>query len=235
MLKKCLAEFLGTAILVLFGCGVAVFTGNVVATSLAFGLVLIALCYSFANISEGHFNPAVSLAMAIDKRISWKEFGFYCLSQVLGALLGSLLLGLFLNSFRSLGGNQMTGNILAATQNKNYHAYAIGLLAELVLTFVFLFVILVITNKKEHKAISGTIIGLTLALVHLLGIGITGTSVNPARSFAPALLQAIAGDTQALKQIWIFIIGPMLGSALAAFTYESLFDVEDAGKEKEEK
>lgn len=226
MLKKCIAEFLGTALLVLFGCGVAVFTSNIIATSLAFGLVLMALCYSLGGISGGHFNPAVSLSMAIDKRITWKDFGCYVLSQILGALLGSLILGLFLNSFRSLGANQISGFIFSQTQNKNYHAYAIGLLTELILTFLFLFVILVVTKKTDHKVVAGIVIGLTLALVHLLGINITGTSVNPARSLAPAIMQAIAGNNEAIKEVWIFIVGPLLGSALAAFTYESLFDVE---------
>lgn len=230
MIKKCLAECLGAALLTLFGCGVAVLTGNLVATSLAFGLVLMVLIYSLGSISGGHFNPAVSLAMAIEKKINWKEFAFYCLSQIFGALIGSVVLGLILNNFKVLGGNEVTAFIVTQTKNNNAHAYSIGLLTELVLTFVFIFAILAITKDNEHKHLAGLLIGLALTLVHLMGITITGTSVNPARSIAPAIIQAISGKTEAIKQIWIFIVGPLCGGALAAFAYEAFY-----GLAKEEK
>ena len=232
MLKKCLAEFLGTAFLVLIGCGVAVLTSDVTATALAFGLSIVAVGYSFGEISGGHFNPAVSLGMAINGRISWKDFGFYLLSQVLGGLFGSLILGLVLNSFSSLGSNSMSSTILTLTNNTNYHAYAIGLLAELILTYLFVFVILMVTSKKDNK-MSVLVIGLTLTLVHLIGIKITGTSVNPARSLGPAILEAFTGNTSAIKQIWIFLLGPSIGAALAGFSYEALINKETS-KEKEE-
>lgn len=232
MFKKCLAEFLGTAFLVLIGCGVAVLTSDVTATALAFGLSIVAVGYSFGEISGGHFNPAVSLGMAINGRISWKDFGFYLLSQVLGGLFGSLILGLVLNSFSSLGSNSMSSTILTLTNNTNYHAYAIGLLAELILTYLFVFVILMVTSKKDNK-MSVLVIGLTLTLVHLIGIKITGTSVNPARSLGPAILEAFTGNTSAIKQIWIFLLGPSIGAALAGFSYEALMNKETS-KEKEE-
>ena len=239
MIKKLLVECLGTALLTLFGCGVAVVTGaDSVATSLAFGFVLIVLIYSFGSISGGHFNPAVSLAMAIEKKISWKEFLYYVLSQIVGAFFGSVVLGLLLNSFKHLGANQVQYFVFETTKNNNAHAYTIGLLAELVLTFVFVLSILVITKDDSNKHTAGILIGLSLALVHLLGLAFTGTSVNPARSIAPAVVQAIAGNTEAIKQIWIFILGPICGSALAAFTFEGLFcektENKDSSKEVEE-
>ena len=124
------------------------------------------------------------------------------------------------------------------TKNNNAHAYTIGLLAELVLTFVFVLSILVITKDDSNKHTAGILIGLSLALVHLLGLAFTGTSVNPARSIAPAVVQAIAGNTEAIKQIWIFILGPICGAALAAFTFEGLFcektENKDSSKEVEE-
>ena len=224
-LKKCLAEFIGTAVLVVFGCGVAVATGcagndGIVATALAFGLVIVAMAYSIGNVSGCHINPAVSLAMAINKKISWKDFAFYVLSQVLGAIVGSAILGLFFGSFANLGGNAVQSVVVDRYTNGGY--LAVGLVVEIVLTFAFVFAILGVTSRTENKAVTGVVIGLTLTLVHLLGIRLTGTSVNPARSIGPALLQMIDGEFGAIKEIWIFIVGPFVGSALAAVLYRFL-------------
>jgi aquaporin Z len=151
--------------------------------------------------------------MVLMKKMSWKDFGFYVLFQVIGGLLGSLVLLLILGSNNNLGGNAINPLIISGG---DFGALLIGLLVEVILTFVFIISILGITDKAENKVIVGLVIGLTLTLVHLLGINLTGTSVNPARSLAPAILQGGV----ALEQIWIFIIGPFLGAVLATYTYQ---------------
>lgn len=222
-LKKCLAECIGSAVLVIFGCGVAVAVGcgnggEILATSLAFGLVIVAMAYSIGNISGCHINPAVSLAMLINKKMTFKEFLMYVGSQIVGATIGALVLGLILGSFRSLGANVAQPGLVAV--HGETKALFIALLAEIVLTFVFVTAILGVTSKTENTAVVGLVIGLTLTLVHLLGIRLTGTSVNPARSLGPALLQMIEGDFEPIKQIWIFIVGPLAGSGLAALLHK---------------
>lgn len=222
LFKKCVAEFIGTAVLVCFACGVAAMTGaSMVATSLAFGLVIVAMAYSIGNVSGCHINPAVSFAMALSGKLSWKDFLFYVIAQVLGAVVGAAMLGLFMGGkFSSLGGNEVQP--LLSLSFDEFPAMLVALLAEVVLTFVFIIAILGVTSKESNGAVTGIVIGLALVLVHLLGLSLTGTSVNPARSFGPALLQAFAGKTASLQQIWIWIIGPMAGAGLAAFTYKKL-------------
>lgn len=207
-MKKLIAEFVGTMMLVLFGCGVAVVSGiNYVGTALAFGLVLIAMAYSIGNVSGCHINPAVSLGMALTGKMSWREFGEYVAAQVLGAIAGSAILGVLLQKFSNLGAN---------SYDTNYFTVWIALLIEVILTFVFVTTILGVSDKKENGHATGVIIGLTLTLVHLFGLPFTGTSVNPARSIGPALLQ---GGT-ALSQVWVFILAPLVGAALAALFYK---------------
>lgn len=227
LLKRCIAECIGTAALTLFACGVAVYTGaDAVATSLAFGLVIVAMAYSIGNVSGCHINPAVSLAMAVNKKITWKEFGAYVGAQVVGAFVGSLLLGLFLGGFESLGGNQIQSALLGAyssTYQVTAASLIVGFIAEVILTFVFVIAILGVTDGRHHDGKhAGIVIGLALTLVHLLGLNLTGTSVNPARSLAPAVLQAIAGNTTSLSQIWIWILAPLLGGFIAAIVYKAL-------------
>ena len=208
-MKKYVAEFLGTLVLVLVSCGVAVITNaNIVATSLAFGLSLLVMVYTIGPVSGCHINPAVSLSMFLTKKMSLKELIMYIIAQVLGALVGSLLLGIILGTNELLGANGFGGSLMADTA-------WIALLVEVILTFIFVLVILGVTNKKEYANISGVVIGLALSLVHLFGIPFTGTSVNPARSLAPALLQ---GGT-ALSQVWVFIVGPLLGALFASLIY----------------
>lgn len=203
-MKKYICEFVGTLVLVLVACGVAAVTGgSLVETSLAFGLVIVAMAYSIGNVSGCHINPAVSLAMLINKKLTVKEFLYYVLAQVLGAIVGAAILGVILGSFTSLGAN-------------SYADVWTALLVEFILTFIFVTAILGVTSKKEYGNVAGIVIGLTLTLVHLLGIRFTGTSVNPARSFGPALL--VGGE--ALKQVWLFIVAPLLGSAAAAYFYK---------------
>lgn len=219
-MKKYCAEFLGTLVLVLFGTGVAVLTnGNVLITALAFGLAIVAMAYSIGGISGCHVNPAVSFAMYLNKKISLKEFGFYALSQFIGAICGSAILYLILYN-SDLGVLQ-----LGANGYGELSAYGISLfgaiVVEVVLTFVFVYVILGVTSEEAKGNVAGIVIGLTLVFVHLLGITLTGTSVNPARSLAPAIF--LGGE--ALKQVWVFILAPLVGAAIATFTFKYLNDV----------
>ena len=210
-MKKYISEFIGTAVLVLFGTGIAVISGgNLVATSLAFGLAIVAMAYVIGNISGCHVNPAVSLAMLISKKISGKDFVGYVVSQVLGAFLGTLILFLILKC-TGLGTSELGANGYGSLSATNINL-AGALLAEVILTFVFIYTILGVTSDENKAPVAGIVIGLTLAFVHLLGIGLTGTSVNPARSLAPAVL--VGGV--ALSQVWVFIVAPLVGSALAA-------------------
>ena len=214
-MRKYIAEFIGTFTLVFFGCGTAAAVGcdsasgcGYILTALAFGLVIVAMAYSIGNVSGCHINPAVSIAMLISKKLSVKDFVGYVVSQCLGALVGAFGLRLALGAECGYGANGLLNGTTVG-----------GALAiELVLTFIFVLAILGVTSKKENGAVSGIVIGLTLTLVHILGIYFTGTSVNPARSFGPALLAG--GD--ALKNLWIFIVAPLCGGALAAIVYKFL-------------
>ena len=233
-MKKYFCEAIGTAVLVLFGCGTAVITGNTVAIALAYGLSIVAMAYVIGDISGCHINPAVSLAMLINKKITVKEFLFYVLSQVVGAFVGAGLLYLILNfssAVAQAGGIQAIG---LGTNGFGDHSSLginmwIALLVEVILTFVFIYTILGVTSDEKKSNVAGIVIGLTLAFVHILGISLTGTSVNPARSLAPATIMAIIGKTEAIKQVWVFIVAPFVGSALAAFAFKFL------NKEKEAK
>lgn len=216
-LKKYLAEFIGTAILVLFGCGTAVFSGgDLVATALAFGLAIVAAAYAIGDISGCHVNPAVSLAMYINKKLSGKDLGWYIVAQILGALAGSAILW---GIIALVGGDKATLGLGAnAFISNDAGGVWASLIVELILTFVFVYTILGVTGDKNKSHIAGLVIGLTLTFVHILGIKLTGTSVNPARSLAPAIF--MGGD--AFSQVWAFIVAPFAGSALAAFTYKLL-------------
>ncbi len=227
LFKKSVAEFIGTGVLVVFGCGTAMTVGcdsasgcGYILTALAFGLVIVAMAYSVGNISGCHINPAVSIGMLVSGRMSVKDFFCYIVAQFLGAIAGA---GILKGIFTSAGLEDMTGalgsNALAGD------SVVASLIIEVILTFVFVFAILGVTSKIKNGAVAGIVIGLTLTLVHILGIGLTGTSVNPARSFGPALLAG--GDS--LSCVWVFIVAPLVGGALAAVVYMLL-----AGKKVEE-
>lgn len=210
-MKKYIAEFVGTLVLTLVACGVAAITGGeLVATSLAFGLVIVAMAYSIGNVSGCHINPAVSLGFVIAGKMTVKEFGKYVIAQVLGALAGSSLLALCLGSTKVLGANGFGGVGQLAT------TFIIAIVVEVILTFVFVTSILGVTDKSSNSSASGIVIGLVLTLVHLFGINFTGTSVNPARSLAPAILQG----GSALSQVWVFVLAPLVGAALAGLFYK---------------
>ena len=222
-MKKYLSEIIGTFVLVLFGCGVAVFTNaDIVATSLAFGLAIVALAYVIGPVSGCHVNPAITLSMLIDKRISLKDAILYLVSQVIGAFLGSFLLMYIVKS-----ANIGTLEFVGLGQNGFGASSAVGigtlcaLVVEVVLTFVFVFAVLGVTADSKKSSVAPIVIGLTLAFVHLLGIRLTGTSVNPARSFAPATLMATFGKTGlCFEQVWVFVVGPFVGAILAALVYK---------------
>lgn len=218
--KKYVAEFIGTFVLVLFGCGTAAAVGcngadpNVayMLTALAFGLSIVAMAYSIGRVSGCHVNPAVSIAMLVSGKLSAKDFVGYVVAQVLGAIVGAALIGVFLGWDCGFGANGL------------YNAdVALSLVIECVLTFVFVLVILGVTAKTDNAAVTGLVIGLSLTLVHILGIHFTGTSVNPARSFGPALFAG--GD--ALANVWVFIVAPLVGGVLAALVWKFLHSGKD--------
>ena len=244
LFKKCVAELIGTAVLCFAACGVAVVTSYSayysvwwIATSLAFGLVIVAMAYSIGNISGCHINPAVSLAMLISGKMTLKEFLAYVGAQIVGAFIGSALLGLCLHNlggFTKLGGNTIQIALLVNNESLNAWSYIGAFIVELILTFVFVLTILGVTDSKFHDGkLAGLVIGGSLTLVHLIGLGFTGTSVNPARSLAPAVLQAIAGDTTSLSQVWIWILAPLAGGALAALVYKFIAKTKEKKTETE--
>lgn len=226
-MKKYISEFIGTLVLVVMGCGTAMLVGcsavlgsGYILTALAFGLVIVGMAYCVGNISGCHINPAVSLGVLISGGMTVKDFVGYVISQCLGALAGA---GILAAIFKLGNVTDMTGgfgsNGLAGV---NGSAVA-GLLVEVVLTYIFVMTILGVTSKKaNHGSFGGLVIGLTLTLVHILGIGLTGTSVNPARSFGPALVAMISGNSAPIGALWVFFVGPLVGAALAALTYKAL-------------
>ncbi|MCR5636306.1 MAG: aquaporin [Clostridiales bacterium] len=213
-LKKYVAEFIGTFVLVFFACGTAAVVKcspdnlpGYLLTALAFGLVIVAMAYSIGNISGCHINPAVSIAMLVSGKMNIKDFCGYVIAQFAGAIAGAAGLMAFIGKESGLGANGLyQGRVLAS----------IGI--EIILTFVFVIAILGVTSKIENNAVCGLVIGLSLTLVHILGIYFTGTSVNPARSFGPALF--VGGD--ALGSVWVFIVAPLIGGVLAALVYKFL-------------
>ena len=232
-MKKYFAEFIGTAVLVTFGCGTAMLVGcdptagtGYLLTALAFGLSIVAEAYCIGNISGCHVNPAVSLGVLLSGRMSGRDFIGHLIAQVLGAICGNALL----SAIFSLGNvTDQTGaygtNDLAGVNG----SVGAGFLVEMVLTFVFVLTVLGVTSRKaNHGSLGGLIIGLTLTFVHILGIGLTGTSVNPARSIGPALMAAINGNPKPISLLWLFIVAPLVGGAIAALCYRGL-----AGKDDE--
>ena len=227
IMKAYIAEFIGTLTLVTLGCGTAMLVGcdaasgcGYLLTAFAFGLTIVGMAYCVGNISGCHINPAVSLGVLMTGGMTVKDFIGYVIAQCLGALAGSGLLA----AIFSLGGiaDKTGGFGTNGLAGVNGSAVA-GLIVEIVLTFFFVFTILGVTSKKgNHGSFAGVVIGFTLVLVHILGIGLTGTSVNPARSFGPAIVAAIAGNTAPIASLWIFIVAPLIGAALAAVIWKAL-------------
>ena len=214
-MKKYLSEFIGTFILVFMGCGSAMVlgcdaAGGHLAVALAFGLAIVATAYVIGDVSGCHINPAVSLAMLINKKLGARDFIGYVIAQITGAIAGAGML----KTLTGFGVTDLTG---ALGSNGVANAGGIGgaLIVEVILTFIFIFAILGVTSSADNGRVAGIVIGLTLAFVHIVGIPLTGTSVNPARSIGPALL---AGG-EALSNVWVFILAPLIGAALAAVVF----------------
>ena len=224
MVKKLVSEFVGTMLLVFFGCGTAVAVNTYVNSiynvalpftmiliALAFGLVLTAIISAIGHVSGAHVNPAVTIAMAIDGRMDIIETIEYIVVQILGAIVGAEILGILFNSYKVLGANGYG----ALSALPNITTLAAAIIIEIVLTFTFVLVVLVVSSKKDNGS-NSIVIGLTLALVHIMGIPFTGSSVNPARSIGPAIFTG----GEALNQLWVFILAPIAGAVLAAVFYK---------------
>jgi aquaporin Z len=216
--KKYVAEFIGTFVLVFIGCGTAATVGcdpkagsGYILTALAFGLSIVAMAYSIGNISGCHVNPAVSLSCLLAGRMPVKDFVGYVVAQFLGAIAAAGVLTVFVSPAGGLGTNALFHGEVGPS-----------FLIEVILTFIFTMAVLGATAKPENASVAGLVIGLSLTLVHILGIAYTGTSVNPARSFGPALF--VGG--KALADVWVFILAPLVGGALSAFVYNFLSDGE---------
>lgn len=215
-MRKYVAECIGTFVLTFVSCGAAAVSGGVdgvlgiLGIAVAFGLSIVAMAYSIGNISGCHINPAVSLAMLVSKRMSGKDFVGYVIAQVIGAVIAAGLL--------KVVGSMCDPVITGLGTNGYGDASYVGLnmagalIVEIVLTCIFVIAILGVTSKESFAGVAGLVIGLTLTFVHIIGIPLTGTSVNPARSFGPAIF---AGG-EALSQLWVFIVGPLAGALIAA-------------------
>ncbi len=222
-MKKYIAEMIGTMVLVLMGCGSAVFAGSAagavstgvgtLGVALAFGLSVVAMAYAIGGISGCHINPAITLGVFLSGRMNGKDAGMYMLFQVIGAIIGSAIL-YALVSTGAHGGPTATGSNSFADG-----AVLQAFIAEVVFTFIFVLVVLGSTDPKKGAGnLAGLAIGLTLMLVHIVCIPITGTSVNPARSIGPALFQG----GEALSQLWLFIVAPFVGAACSALTWKAI-------------
>lgn len=226
-MKKYIAEFIGTMVLVILGCGTAMLVGcdavnggGYILTAFAFGLVIVGMAYCVGNISGCHINPAVSLGVLMSGGMSASDFVGYVVSQCLGAFAGA---GVLATIFGLGGVTDKTGGFGSNGLDNVNGSFVAGLVVEIVLTFIFVFTILGVTSKKAgHGSFAGVVIGFTLTLVHILGIGLTGTSVNPARSLGPAIVAAFTGNTAPIACVWVFIAGPLVGAALAALVYKFL-------------
>ena len=224
-MKKYFAELFGTFVLTFLGCGAAVSlncgvdTASIVGTAFAFGLAVVAMAYAIGGISGCHINPAITLGVFLSGRMKGKDAGMYMLFQVIGAIIAAALLALLVSTDPGLARGTTTGANACASEN-----VVNGLLAEIILTFIFVMVVLGTTAKTNGATnnFAGLAIGLSLILIHLVGINYTGTSVNPARSIGPALFEG----GKALAQLWAFIVGPLVGGALAAGCWK-LIDTEE--------
>lgn len=219
-------------VLVLMGCGAAVFNGGcgttaqVLTVAFAFGISVVAMAYTIGGISGCHINPAITLGVFLSGRMSGKEAGAYMFFQVVGAFIGSALIAVIAANV-DLFGFTTNGGGIATLTGSNAVARGItplgGLLAEIIFTMIFVLVVLGTTDsKKGAGSMAGLAIGLTLVLVHIVCIPVTGTSVNPARSISPAVFDCFNGSMTALNQLWIFIVGPFAGAAIASVVWKQI-------------
>ncbi len=228
--KKYIAELIGTMVLVLMGCGSAVIAGanlsgisgnGTVGISFAFGLAVLAMVYAIGAISGCHINPAISIAMFVAGKLNGKDTAFYIIFQCVGAIIGAGILYAIAvgNPGYNLAINGLGQNGYDTASPGGYNMVS-ALIAEIVLTFIFLLVIFGSTSERAPKGFAGISIGLTLVLIHLVAIPIDGTSVNPARSLGPALFAGLTSGSVALSQLWLFIVAPIIGGILAAIVWK---------------
>lgn len=218
-MKKYVAEMIGTMVLVLMGCGAAVFAEagqpfdsvGTLGVAFAFGLSVVAMAYGIGSISGCHINPAITLGVFLSGRMSGRDAGLYMIFQVIGAIIGSSVLWFLAKD---------SGSATTLTGANGYvdGQMAVAFVAETVFTFIFVLVVLGVTAKNGPNKFAGLAIGLTLVLVHIVCIPITGTSVNPARSIGPAIFEGGA----ALSQLWLFIVAPLVGAAIAAIVWKGI-------------
>ncbi|HIT45625.1 MAG TPA: aquaporin [Candidatus Aphodovivens excrementavium] len=225
-LKKYGAEALGTFVLTLFGCGSAAIAGatlGALGIAFAFGLSIVAMAFVIGNVSGCHINPAVSLGLFLDKRLSGKDLIGYWIAQFVGGIVAAFVL-LGIVSCTELGGALVTGLGCNGFDEASTTGLNMGgaIVVEIILTCIFVLVVLGSTADAKTAPFVGIIIGLALTFVHIMGIPLTGTSVNPARSFGPALAMFTQGDATALSQVWVFIVAPLVGAALAALIFTAL-------------
>lgn len=237
-LRKLFAEMIGTMVLVFFGVGVATLSfgfklagaspsAGIVATALAFGLVMMIMAYAIGSISGAHINPAVTMGFLVSGRMSAVDALGYWVAQVIGGIVGAWLLYLIFIGIADYSvATTGLGTDGYGAQSMVHLGAGGAFLAETILTFTFVLVVLTVTTKAAATSVSGLAIGFALATVHLIGIPLTGTSVNPARSIGPALF---AGGP-AIDQLWLFIVAPLLGGALAAVVSRYLYPQEDAAR-----
>ena len=216
-MKKYSAELIGTMILVFMGCGSAVVLGAAVgvghlAVALAFGLSIVATAYVIGSVSGCHINPAVSFAVLLSKRMNLNDFAGYAIAQTIGAIIGAALL----KRIVSFGVIDLTGAL--GSNGIGDIGISGAIIVEIILTAIFIFTILGVTSDESKGNVAGIVIGLTLVVVHIVGIPLTGTSVNPARSIGPALF---AGG-ESLSNVWIFIVAPLIGAAIAVVLYKAI-------------
>ncbi len=219
-MKKYAAEAFGTCVLTLFGCGSAAIAGSILGTlgiAMAFGLSIIAMAFVIGNISGCHINPALSFGMFLDKRLSGKDLAGYWVAQFIGGIVAAAILFFIIQSSWFLGGVGMTGLGANGYEAASSVGLSLGgaIVVEVILSCIFVLAALGSTANEKTAPYAGIIIGLTLTFVHIMGIPLTGTSVNPARSFGPALMM-LPYDPLAFSQVWVFIFAPLAGGALAA-------------------
>lgn len=222
-MKKYIAEMLGTAVLVLMGCGSAVFAGDVagavgsgvgtLGVALAFGLAVVAMAYTIGGISGCHINPAITFGAYFAGRINLKDAIMYMVFQVVGAFIGSAIIYALVCNGAPTGSVTLTG-----ANNFSEGTMAAAFIAEAVFTFIFVFVVLGATSKKGNANLAGLAIGLSLVLIHIVCIPLTGTSVNPARSIAPAVFEG----GEALQNLWLFVVAPLVGAAFSALAWRAI-------------
>ena len=218
--KRYVAELIGTMVLVLIGCGTAVIAGSSVGVpaayvgiAFAFGIAVLAMVYAIGGISGCHINPAITISMLVARKISVKDAAFYVVFQCIGAIIGAGILYVI-----AIGNPSYSLTTIGLGANKfSTYSLASALIAEIVLTFIFVLVVHGSTHERVPKGFAGLSIGLTLVMIHLVGIPITGTSVNPARSLGPAIF--VGGD--ALTQLWVFWVAPIIGGIIAALVWRA--------------